>query len=334
MKVNPRAKIATFFASVALLAGVTACSNDAADTATDATANSEAEITIVTSTKIWPDVADAVTDDDKVSIEPIIASNDTDPHSYQPSAADMAKVENADILLVGGGHYDAWLTSALDENTDKVIISGMQVAYTDHDHEGHDHEGHDHTAEDKAAGDHDHDGHDHEGRDHEGHDHGELNEHIWYDTFIVDAVAHDLADALAEMGAQADTERIHTQIDEIKELKDKLPAAKVAQVHPLADDILKDTKISDITPKGYREATLGETEPAAADVKAMLDLIDSGELDFLIDAPQTRDQVSERLVEAATAKGVTIVNVYESPSESEDFFELYQRTLTEMEMAS
>ena len=307
MKVNPRAKIATFFASVALLAGVTACSNDARDTATDATANSEAEITIVTSTKIWSDVADAVTDDDKVSIEPIIASNDTDPHSYQPSAADMAKVENADILLVGGGHYDAWLTSALDENTDKVIISGMQVAYTDHDHEGH---------------------------DHEGHDHGELNEHIWYDTFIVDAVAHDLADALAEMGAQADTERIHTQIDEIKELKDKLPAAKVAQVHPLADDILKDTKISDITPKGYREATLGETEPAAADVKAMLDLIDSGELDFLIDAPQTRDQVSERLVEAATAKGVTIVNVYESPSESEDFFELYQRTLTEMEMAS
>ncbi len=121
MKVNPRAKIATFFASVALLAGVTACSNDAADTATDATANSEAEITIVTSTKIWSDVADAVTDDDKVSIEPIIASNDTDPHSYQPSAADMAKVENADILLVGGGHYDAWLTSALDENTDKVI---------------------------------------------------------------------------------------------------------------------------------------------------------------------------------------------------------------------
>ena len=324
MKARFSTRIAALVASAGLVAGLGACSSND-DSATSA-GKSEDTIKVVTSTKVWADVADAVTDDEKVSIDPIIASNDIDPHSYEPAAADMAKVEDADILVAGGGHYDAWLTSSLRDAKDKVIISALpQEEGHDHDHEGHDHdhEGHEHDGE----------GHDdHEGHEHHHHD-GEANEHVWYDTDAVEETAEQLAEALTKLGAKADTKAVDKEIKDIEEAKSKLKAAKVAQVHPLADDILKDTKVEDITPKGYRQSTLNESEPSASDVNEMLKLIESGELDYLIDAPQTHDQVSQRLVEAAKAKGVKIVDVFESPSADQSFFDLYKQTLSDMESA-
>ncbi|KAA9268504.1 ABC transporter substrate-binding protein [Corynebacterium amycolatum] len=320
MKARFSTRIAALVASAGLVAGLGACSsNDDSATSAD---KSEDTIKVVTSTKVWADVADAVTDDEKVAIDPIIASNDIDPHSYEPAAADMAKVEDADILVAGGGHYDAWLTSSLRDAKDKVIISALPQE-EGHNHD-HDHEGHDH------------DGHDHDHGDHEGHEHhhdGEANEHVWYDTDAVEETAEQLAEALTKMGAKADTKAVDKEIKDIEEAKSKLKAAKVAQVHPLADDILKDTKIKDITPKGYRQSTLNESEPSASDVNEMLKLIESGELDYLIDSPQTHDQVSQRLVEAAKAKGVKIVDVFESPSTDQSFFDLYKQTLSDMESA-
>ena len=311
MKARFSTRIAALVASAGLVAGLGACSsNDDSATSAD---KSEDTIKVVTSTKVWADVADAVTDDEKVAIDPIIASNDIDPHSYEPAAADMAKVEDADILVAGGGHYDAWLTSSLRDAKDKVIISALPQE------EGHNH-------------DHDHEGHDHDGHEHHHHD-GEANEHVWYDTDAVEETAEQLAEALTKMGAKADTKAVDKEIKDIEEAKSKLKAAKVAQVHPLADDILKDTKVEDITPKGYRQSTLNESEPSASDVNEMLKLIESGELDYLIDSPQTHDQVSQRLVEAAKAKGVKIVDVFESPSADQSFFDLYKQTLSDMESA-
>ncbi|MFK3614043.1 metal ABC transporter solute-binding protein, Zn/Mn family [Corynebacterium amycolatum] len=330
MKARFSTRIAALVASAGLVAGLGACSSN--DDSTTSAGKSEDTIKVVTSTKVWADVADAVTDDEKVAIDPIIASNDIDPHSYEPAAADMAKVEDADILVAGGGHYDAWLTSSLRDAKDKVIISALpqeEGHNHDLDHEGHnhDHEGHDH----------DHEGHDHDHGDHDGHEHhhhdGEANEHVWYNTDAVEETAEQLAEALTKMGAKADTKAVDKEIKGIEEAKSKLKAAKVAQVHPLADDILKDTKVKDITPKGYRQSTLNESEPSASDVNEMLKLIESGELDYLIDAPQTHDQVSQRLVEAAKAKGVKIVDVFESPSADQSFFDLYKQTLSDMESA-
>lgn len=323
-------RLAAILASAGLVAGLAACSNnDNGNT----NASSDAKIKVVASTKVWADVADLVTDDKSVSIEPIISSNDIDPHSYQPTAADMAKVEGADILVAGGGHYDAWLTASLEKKDGKTVISALEME-KGHDHAGHaDHDKHD---EHGAEGHDEHEGHEEHGAEghdeHEGHDHGaEVNEHIWYDTEKVDQVAEELSKALTDKGAKASAEKVEKRLDDINAIKGKIKAAKIAQVHPLADDILKNTKVEDITPEAYRKATLSESEPAAADINKMLELINSGKLDYLIDAPQTHDQVSERLVEAAKAKGIKIVNVYESPSKDQTFFDLYEKTLKDME---
>lgn len=301
-------------AAVGLTMGLAACSDDSATAdGNGGDAGSGDTVKIVTSTKVWADVAQAVIGDaEGVEVEPIIASNDTDPHSYQPTAADMALVEQADVLLAGGGHYDAWLTEAASSDSAAIILTAI-------DGDGFD--GHGHGEE----------GHEEEG--HEGHDHStKVNEHIWYDTDAVKSVASTLASEInAHWDIGASDEDVVKRLDEIDERKAKLPKSTTAQTHPLADDILAGTKIVDDTPEGYRRATLSESEPSAADVAAMLETIESGNLDFLIDAPQTRDQVSERLVKAAQAKGLRIVNVYESPGANESFFDLYDRILDDLE---
>lgn len=306
-------------AAVGLTMGLAACSDDSANAdGNGADAGSGDTVKIVTSTKVWADVAQAVVGDaEGVEVEPIIASNDTDPHSYQPTAADMALVEQADVLLAGGGHYDAWLTEAASSDSAAIILTAIDGDGFDghgHGEEGHEEEGH---AEE----------------DHEGHDHStEVNEHIWYDTDAVKSVASTLASEInAHWDIGASDEDVVKRLDEIDVRKAKLPKSTTAQTHPLADDILAGTKIVDDTPEGYRRATLSESEPSAADVAAMLETIESGNLDFLIDAPQTRDQVSERLVKAAQAKGLRIVNVYESPGANESFFDLYDRILDDLE---
>lgn len=321
-------------AAVGLTMGLAACSDDSATAdGNGGDAGSGDTVKIVTSTKVWADVAQAVIGDaEGVEVEPIIASNDTDPHSYQPTAADMALVEQADVLLAGGGHYDAWLTEAASSDSAAIILTAIEGDGFD----GHGEEGHDHTGNDDAGHDHaeegdDHAGHDDADHDHAGHDH-EVNEHIWYSTDAVKSVASTLASEVNshwDLGASDET--VVKRLDEIDDRKKDLPAATTAQTHPLADDIIAGTKITDDTPQGYRKSTLSESEPAAADVAAMLELIESGNLDFLIDAPQTRDHVSERLVKAAQAKGLRIVNVYESPNANENFFDLYERILDDLE---
>lgn len=298
-------------AAVGLTMGLAACSDDSANAdGNGGDAGSGDTVKIVTSTKVWADVAQAVIGDaEGVEVEPIIASNNTDPHSYQPTAADMALVEQADVLLAGGGHYDAWLTEAASSDSAAIILTAIDGDGFDghgHGEEGHEEEGHDHSAE--------------------------VNEHIWYDTAAVKSVASTLASEInAHWDIGASDEDVVKRLDEIDERKAKLPKSTTAQTHPLADDILAGTKIVDDTPEGYRRATLSESEPSAADVAAMLETIESGNLDFLIDAPQTRDQVSERLVKAAQAKGLRIVNVYESPGANESFFDLYDRILDDLE---
>ena len=317
------------FRTIAALAGATgltlalaACAGDDTSANGNGNGDGDGDVRIVTSTKVWGDIADAVVGDaDGVSVEAIITSNDIDPHSYQPTAADMALVAQADILVAGGGHYDAWIADAASGNDDIIIVSALDID----GHEGHDHDHDDHAHEEEAHDDHDHAGHDHD---------DEVNEHIWYDTDAVRDVAHELAVEInAHSDVTVDDEDVIRQLDEIDERKEDIEEATTAQTHPLADDILTGTAITDATPEGYRQATLKESEPSAADVAAMLDLIESGDLDFLIDAPQTSDQVSTRLVEAATAKGLRIVNVLEAPNADETYFDLYNRILDDLEQA-
>lgn len=59
-----------------------------------------------------------------------LINNGTDPHSYQPTAKDIALIASADIFIYGGGESEAWIEDALkirDCNPDMKIINMMEL---------------------------------------------------------------------------------------------------------------------------------------------------------------------------------------------------------------
>ena len=86
----------------------------------------------------------------------LLLDNGVDLHSFQPTAADIAKISTCDIFIYVGGESDAWVDDALKEATNKdmvvidlldvlgntvkeeEVVEGMQEE--EHEGEGHHHE--------------------------------------------------------------------------------------------------------------------------------------------------------------------------------------------------
>lgn len=289
------------------------CSTGSADSADSTNAAGSDSLKVVTSTQVWADVAEAVAPD--VDIEAIITGGDIDPHSFEPSATDMAKVSEADIIIVGGGGYDSWLYGTLED--DDRIIHALDLS--EHDHSEH---------EAEEAHDHDH--------EEEGHDHDVDNEHVWYSTEYVSEVAEEFAEKVTELDpeAQADATAVTTKMDELHNQIHDLPAVRIAQTEPIADHILSHSDMVESTPEGYRATTLSESEPTAADVAAFQDAINNGDIDVLIYNPQSASTVATSLKDLAEEKGILVVEIYETPQNTENFLDVFTKAVEDLTAAA
>lgn len=262
------------------------------------------DISIVASTDIWGDVAQNIADtaDSPIVVTSIIEGNTIDPHHFEPSATDIAKAKEADIVVVGGGGYDAWLYEAVNDTT---VVHAMELTSHEHDHDHH---------------------HDHDGETAE-------NEHIWYDTEAVADVASEIAERINSINADAhaDATGYVEKLEAIHKRTHELPEATVAQTEPIADYLLAHSPMKDITPEGYHSATIAEQEPTAADLAAFLELINSGKLQALIYNPQTETDMTKRIHQAAKDKKIPVVEIYETPPAGQSYLDLVTNAVDQLE---
>lgn len=268
------------------------------------------EISIVASTAIWGDVAQNIADttDSPITVTSIIEGNTSDPHHFEPSATDIAKAKEADIVVVGGGGYDAWLYEAVDSTT---VVHAMELTSHEHDHD-HEHEhGHHHEHDSDTA----------------------KNEHIWYDTEAVADVASEIAERINSINADAhaDATGYVEKLEAIHKRTHELPEATVAQTEPIADYLLAHSRMKDITPEGYHAATIAEQEPTAADLAAFLELINTEKLQALIYNPQTETDMTKRIHQAAKDKNIPVVEIYETPPTGESYLDLVTNAVDQLE---
>ncbi len=142
----------------------------------------------------------------------LIIQKGTDLHSFQPSAADIVAIKNADVFIYVGGESDGWIRDALKETNNKnqkvvclmdilkdsiveeEIVDGMQ-GEDEHDHD-HDHdEGEDH-----------HDEHDHE---EEG---PEYDEHVWLSLRLASRSCKAIEETLASVVTK-DADKFKANLD-------------------------------------------------------------------------------------------------------------------------
>ena len=95
---------------------------------------------IVATTGVWADVASAVTGED---VETIITGDAVDPHHFEPSAKDLARIKQAETVVANGGGYDAALYTAAEQ--DRIIHAIPLLDNDDHDNDHHDHDDFEHA---------------------------------------------------------------------------------------------------------------------------------------------------------------------------------------------
>lgn len=123
-----------------------------------------------------------------------------DLHSYQASAADIAKITDSDLFVYVGGDSDGWAEDIIKENPNlkyinmvdsigeaalaEELVEGMQ------DEEEHDHEGEEHANEE---GEHAHE----EGEHEDGEE--EIDEHVWLSIKNAETIVSAIEAKLAEI---------------------------------------------------------------------------------------------------------------------------------------
>jgi zinc/manganese transport system substrate-binding protein len=122
-----RAAIWAAVGTAAVVLGAVACSGSKGPQAGPSGASSTRavpKLAVVATINAWGSIA-AQLGGDRLQVTSIITNPDTDPHSYEPSAADARKVADAKVVVENGIGYDAWADKMLasDPNPQRIVVN-------------------------------------------------------------------------------------------------------------------------------------------------------------------------------------------------------------------
>ncbi len=101
---------------VALVLFIVACGAAGTNTGSSATTTgSDGALHVVAAENFWGSIA-AQLGGSKVAVASIITNPNTDPHSYEPTAADARTFATGKMVIVNGIGYDPWATQLLAAN--------------------------------------------------------------------------------------------------------------------------------------------------------------------------------------------------------------------------
>ncbi|HVL83473.1 MAG TPA: zinc ABC transporter substrate-binding protein [Pseudonocardia sp.] len=301
-----RGGLATLAASAVL--ALAACGSPAAPAGVEQAAGEEAGIAVVTSTDVYGAVAEAV-GGERVAVRSIITDPAADPHSYESTPADALAVSDAQVIVLNGGGYDAFMPQLVEASgseapvVDVAAISGIEGATETEEHGAH------------------------EGEEGHGHGHGEFNEHLWYSLPTMKLLATELAEAFAQLDAAnaavytANAEAFQGEVDGLIERAEAVAAAhggdRVVVTEPIAAYLIEAAGLTDATPPEFAEAVEEDTDPPAAVVQETLALFAGEPVRALILNSQTQTPTTDQVRQAAEAANVPVVEMSETLPEGQ-----------------
>lgn len=290
------------------------------------------KIKVVASTSVWASVVQAVGGDD-VEVEPVISDPSADPHSYESTPQDAAKVTDADLVVFNGGGYDEFMERILGSSGQgKPTVEAVKD-----EHEGEPaqpsgaHEEHgDHPGE--PAGEHGHEGHDHS-----------VNEHVWYDLHVVHEVADQVATELGKLQpAKADqfhqaAGRFEQEVGALEGRVGEIAAAnqgkQVIVTEPVAHYLVEAAKLQDVTPPEFVNAIEAETDPSAAAVAAIQNAVNAKQAAAVIYNPQTESPVTRNVRTAAEQNQIPVVEMTETLPQGKTYVQWMDAQITALQSA-
>jgi zinc/manganese transport system substrate-binding protein len=326
-RIRPLPAAAVLLVLLLVLATATACGTTTAAPATapaESQASGPAAVRVVASTDVYGSIVRAV-GGDRVEVRSIIDSPDADPHEYEATPADAAAVTGAQILVLNGGGYDDFATrlaevaSPAPTVVNVVELSGLEA--TGEAGAGHAHE-------DGGAG----------------HEHGVFNEHVWYSLPMVKKLADRLAADLAaadpaggaayRQNASAFTGRVDGLIGRLDAIKTAHGGSRVAVTEPVPGYLVQDAGLLDATPAEFSEAVEEGTDPPAAVLGEMLQLVGGRHVAAVLVNTQTANPATDEVGRVASAASIPLVTVTETlPEGTDDYVAWQDRQIDELAAA-
>lgn len=241
------------------------------------------KITLVAAENFWGSIA-AHIGGDRVEVTSIITDPAVDPHLYETGAKDASVITNADIVMYNGHGYDDFVEKLLagspnDKRT--VIIAANVINLGDDD-----------------------------------------NPHIWYDIPRIGIIATEIESVLTKKdpsGSAIYRTNLITFLDSMQPLHDKLDAirthhlgAPVAYTERVPGYLIERAGLAVKSPESFAAAIESGNEPSPADQAAMMDLINKKQIRVLFYNAQAESSVTEKVREAALARGIPVVAVTET----------------------
>ena len=284
--------------------------NNATAASAEETDSCDAKLTVVASVNQWGSLAQEL-GGNCVEVTSLINSTAADPHGYEATAGDLAKLAKADIVVINGAGYDGWAEKAqLDAKRQHIVNVGDLMGITATEEHTHEH----------AEGE---EGHHH-------HHHGGTNPHLWFSPEAVLKAANGITEAYeaaaGESSATAATVQRHANawnadyadfVALINKARAKNIQRRYVATESIISYLLDYAGAIDKTPESYTNAMNNEAEPSAADLKNALDIVSGPDVDLLVVNPQEMNGFAEKLNTAAESSHKTIISVTEQLPENQ-----------------
>lgn len=173
-----------------------------------ATEENNNKLNIVTTMFPYYDITRAVIGDvEGIGLEMAVAPGQ-DSHSFEPTPAEIIKMEEADLFIYNGGEIETWVDTVLEsfEGSDQVQVEMMETAediilmcaeehsYAENSHFKHSHEGHNH-------------------------EHNEVDPHIWTSPVNAIIITQTICKTLSQLMPEAAEEFKKNANNYVAELK-------------------------------------------------------------------------------------------------------------------
>lgn len=275
----------TPLAIVLLAALTTGCGSDSdtADGDADTAGSCPAEaVAVVVTVDQWGDIVEQL-GGDCTEVTTVIEGSSADPHEFEPTPADTAALEDAQLVVVNGLDYDHWAERAVDSlDPQPAVVDGGEVA---------------------------------------GLEEGD-NPHLWYSPddvrSISAAVTAELKDLAPDAADYLDDQQAAWQTsmkpydDEIAKIEAAAGDATYAATEPVFDYMADALGMTNATPQGYQNAAANEAEPSPADITEFEQSLKDGTIDVLIYNTQTEGPTPQQLRSVAEDADIPVVEVTET----------------------
>ncbi|MGL4644784.1 MAG: metal ABC transporter substrate-binding protein [Vagococcus fluvialis] len=279
-----------------LLVGISACGKQEAE-------KEDGKLEIVTSFYPMYDFTKNVAKD-KANVSMLIDGG-VESHDYEPSAKDMAKIQNADVFVYNSNEMETWVETVLENiDTSKVKVieasKGIELLKGSESHDEEDHEGHDHDY---------------------GHSHA-FDPHVWLDPLLVKKEVRTISEALIEIDSKNKDyyEKNTTEyLSKLDKLNDDYVAAfegaksrKFVTQHTAFSYLANQYGLEQVAISGLSP----DQEPTPKELKGIQDLVKKENINVIYTESSASEKIAKTIADATGAE-LAVLNPMESVSKKD-----------------